>query len=74
MALKRTMATGLEEDCYRCGKPINPTDIIVQKPSDRPIGYPGTFGIGSKGYVWVHEKCSPLSSKVHRPHRKSARS
>jgi hypothetical protein len=71
--LEKTVARGTEPDCYRCGKAIKPYDIIVKKPSDRPAGFRDTESVGGKGYVWVHEKCSPLKSKVHRPGKRKKR-
>jgi hypothetical protein len=65
VALERQMARGTEPPCYRCGNPILPEQLIVRKPSDRPAGFPDTFTVGGKGYVWVHEKCSPQKTKRH---------
>jgi hypothetical protein len=68
VALHRQMATGLESPCYVCGRDILPEQMVIQKPSDRPPGFPDTFTVGGKGYVWVHEACSPLKGSGRNKH------
>jgi hypothetical protein len=37
----------------------------TQRPSGKP-GLPGTFSVGGKAYVWVHEGCGPQRTKTHK--------
>lgn len=58
------MADGTEFPCHKCGDDFSPGDMKIKRPSRKP-GLPGTFSIGGKSYVWVHEKCSPTRLKTH---------
>lgn len=64
MALSRQMADGTEHPCHKCGKPFQPMSMKVKRPSGKP-GMPGTFSVGGKAYVWVHDACSPTKLKNH---------
>lgn len=54
MALKLAMADGTEKPCHTCGQSFSAGDFKVQRPRHN-----------SKQTQWVHERCSPTTSKHH---------
>lgn len=65
MALRRQLADGTESACHKCGRDFRPGELKTQRPSHKP-GLPGTFSVGGKHFVWVHEGCGPQRTKTHK--------
>lgn len=65
MALVRQMADGTEQPCHKCGRAFKPGEMKTKRPSNKP-GLRGTFTVGGKYYVWVHEGCGPQRTKTHK--------